>query len=89
MNFKMNSRPLFTVMFKLKNDNFMALDFSPLIERVLTGVSNVWYSEGSLKKTYITMALVTTPVCPRAAPRAKPGKINLKKIGITFKLKQV
>ena len=70
-------------MFKLKNDNFMTLDFSPLTERVLTGVSNVWYSEGSLKKTYITMALVTTPVCPRAAPRAKPGKINLKKIGIT------
>ena len=26
----------------------------------------------------LIIALVTTPVCPRAAPRAKPGKINLK-----------
>ena len=46
-----------------------------------------WIS--GVKIIYITMALVTTPVCPRAAPRAKPGKINLKKIEITFKLKQV
>ena len=26
----------------------------------------------------LIIALVTTPVCPRAAPRAKPGNINLK-----------
>ena len=39
MNFKINSRPLFTTIFKLKNDNFKTRDFSPLIERVLAGVS--------------------------------------------------
>ena len=39
MNFKINSRPLFTIIFKLKKDNFKARDFSPLIERVLDGVS--------------------------------------------------
>ena len=38
VNFKINSRPLFTIIFKLKNDNFMTRDFSPLIEWVLTGV---------------------------------------------------
>ena len=36
MNFKINSRPLFTIIFKLKNDNFKTRDFSPLIERVLS-----------------------------------------------------
>ena len=35
MNFKINSSPLFTIIFKLKNDNFKTRDFSPLIERVL------------------------------------------------------
>ena len=38
MNFKINSRPLFTFIFKLKNDSFKTRDFSPLIERVLAGV---------------------------------------------------
>ena len=39
MNFKIkNSRPLFTIIFKLKNDNFKTGDFSLLIERVLAGV---------------------------------------------------
>ena len=38
VNFKINSRPLFTVIFKLKNDNFKTRDFSPLIVRVLAGV---------------------------------------------------
>ena len=38
VNFKINSRPLFTIIFKLKNDNFKTRDFSPLIERVLAGV---------------------------------------------------
>ena len=38
VNFKMNSRPLFTIIFKLKNDNFKTRDFSPLIKRVITGV---------------------------------------------------
>ena len=37
VNFKINSRPLFTIIFKLKNDNFKTRDFSPLIERVLAG----------------------------------------------------
>ena len=41
VNFKINSRPLFTIIFKLKNDNFMTRDFSLLIEWVLTGVSNL------------------------------------------------
>ena len=39
MNFKINSRPLFSIIFKLKNDNFKTRDFSPLIEIVLAGVS--------------------------------------------------
>ena len=39
MNFKINSRPLFTVIFKLKNDNFKTPDFSPLIRRVIAGVN--------------------------------------------------
>ena len=41
VNFKINSRPLFTIISKLKNDNFKTRDFSPLIERVLTGVMKV------------------------------------------------
>ena len=44
VNFKINSRPLFTIIFKLKNVNFRTRDFSPLILRVLSGV----YSDGSL-----------------------------------------
>ena len=36
VNFKINSWPLFTIIFKLENDNFKTRDFSPLI--VLTGV---------------------------------------------------
>ena len=39
VNFKINSRPLFTIIFKLKNGNFMTRDFSPLIKRVLAGVT--------------------------------------------------
>ena len=38
MNLKINSRPLFTIILKLKNDNFKTRDFSLLIERVLAGV---------------------------------------------------
>ena len=38
MNFKISSRPIFTIFFKLKNDNFKTQDFSPLIERVRAGV---------------------------------------------------
>ena len=33
--FQINSRPLFTIICKLKNDNFKTREFSPLIERVL------------------------------------------------------
>ena len=43
VNFKINSRPLFTIIFKLKNDNFKTRDFSPLIERVLAGVCWIHY----------------------------------------------
>ena len=39
VSFKINSRPLFTIIFKLKIDNFKTRDFSPLIERVLAGVT--------------------------------------------------
>ena len=39
VNFKINSRPLFTIIFKLKNDNFKTRDFNPPIESVLNGVS--------------------------------------------------
>ena len=41
MNVKINSRPLFIIIFKLKNYNFKTQDFSPLIERVLAGVLSV------------------------------------------------
>ena len=40
VNFKINSRPLSTIICKLKNDNFKTRDFSPLIERVLAGVEH-------------------------------------------------
>ena len=38
VNFKINSRPLFTIIFKTKNVNVKTRDFSPLIEWVLAGV---------------------------------------------------
>ena len=38
VNFKINSRPLFTIIFKLKNVNFKTREFSPHIEWVLAGV---------------------------------------------------
>ena len=41
VNFKINSSPLFTIILKLKNGNFMTRDFCPLIKRVLAGVS--WF----------------------------------------------
>ena len=43
MNFKINSRPLFTIIFKLKNNNFKTRNFSPLIERVLAGVTDLQF----------------------------------------------
>ena len=43
MNFKINSSSLFTIIFKLKNDDFKPRDFSPLIERVLAGVNCAEY----------------------------------------------
>ena len=46
VNFKINSRPLFTVIFKLKNDIFKTRDFSLLIERVLAGVFSDGGSSG-------------------------------------------
>ena len=44
VNFKINSRPLFTIIFKAKNVNFKTRDFSPLIEWVLAGVSRNMYN---------------------------------------------
>ena len=47
MNFKIDSRPPFTITFKLKNDNFKTRDFSPLIKRVLTGVQSFYIFIGT------------------------------------------
>ena len=41
VNFKINYRPRFSIIFELKNDKFKTRDFSPLIERVLTGVTSM------------------------------------------------
>ena len=41
MNFKINSRPLFTIIFKLKNGNFKTRDVSSIIERVLAGEEGI------------------------------------------------
>ena len=41
VNFKINSRALLTIIFKLKNVNFKTRDFSPLIEWVLAGVGTL------------------------------------------------
>ena len=38
---KIISEPLFTIISKLKNDNFKTRDFSPLIKRVLAGVCKI------------------------------------------------
>ena len=43
VNFKINIRPLFTIIFKVKNGKFKTRDFSLLIERVLNGVSHNRY----------------------------------------------
>ena len=45
---KINSRPLFTIIFKLKNGNFKTRDFSPLIEWVLAGVKLLQFSKFAL-----------------------------------------
>ena len=45
VNFKINSRPLFTIIFKLKNVNFKTRDFSSLIELVLNGVNWSMYND--------------------------------------------
>ena len=50
-------QPLFTIIFKLKNDNFKTRDFSPLIEFVLTGVK----AEHRLEAAY-TIAVVAALV---------------------------
>ena len=55
VNFKINSRPLFTIIFKLKNDNFMTRDFSPLIEWVLTGVT---YCNGAILNFGFSCAMI-------------------------------
>ena len=50
---KKNSRPLFTVIFNLKNENFKTRDFSPLIVsklRVLAGVGALASPEFGVSK---------------------------------------
>ena len=42
MNFKINSLDYFLPSFLRKNGNFKTRDFSPLIKRVLAGVSGVF-----------------------------------------------
>ena len=37
------SRPLFTIIFSLRNDNFKTRDFSQIIERGLASVSRMIY----------------------------------------------
>ena len=39
VNFKINSRPLFTIIFKAKNVDFKTRDFIPLVEWILAAVS--------------------------------------------------
>ena len=51
VNFKINSRPLFTIILKLKNYNFKTRDFSPLTERVLAGVGSFWQKDSLI--TYL------------------------------------
>ena len=53
VNFKINSRPFFTIIFKLKYGNFMTRDFSPLIKRVLAGVH--YYRTFSLKSLILLL----------------------------------
>ena len=48
VNFKINSRPLFTIIFKAKKVNFKTRDFRPLIEWVLAGVLSFKDSTNSL-----------------------------------------
>ena len=56
VNFKINSRPLFIIIFKLKNDNFKTQDFSSLIERVLAGVG--FLLENLMSSSYPTGILI-------------------------------
>ena len=56
----MNSRPLFTIIFKLKNDNFKTRDFSPLIERVIAGVSYVIFKIADAKAPIVLV--LNTPL---------------------------
>ena len=55
VNFKINYRPLFNILCKLKNDNFKTRDFSPLIKRVITGVLQVAQNMTIYDDTYDTI----------------------------------
>ena len=66
MNFKINSRPLFTIIFKLKNDNFKTRDFSSHIERVLAGV-------GAILKLYV---ITVFSAVPSLLPHTHGGNSN-------------
>ena len=72
MNFKINSRPLFTIIFKLKNDNVKTRDFSPLIERVLAGVKYVQTSKLNLIKTTISSSKLSTSATRKTTTTKKP-----------------
>ena len=62
LNFKINSRPLFTIIFKLKNGNFMTRDFSPLMKRVLAGVTT--YTLQKSIQNYLLSRKVE-PICKK------------------------
>ena len=63
VNFKINSRPLFNIIFKLKNYNFKTWDFSQLIERVLAGVirEKILFSTAILKRKCSKCSTVKYP----------------------------
>ena len=71
MNFKINSRPLFTIIFKLKNDNFKTRDFSPLIERALAGVNAVSVQSKENFNDYLAM------FCLYTLPLARPAQAKI------------
>ena len=75
VNFKINSRPLFTIIFKLKNDNFKTQDFIPLIERVITGVDRTI----RVAITQLSNQKIWIKVCNEGAPECM-GKCRIDRI---------
>ena len=74
VNFKINSRPLFTIIyFKFKNDNFKTQDFSLLIEGVLSGVNGLYQQYLSRTAIQAHLAAIYCPVlvCPQKRHHVK------------------